>query len=212
VTPDIPGVGGPQLFGEQLWRYWLHRDPFKDWRTVSEAQFLVETHNLTQQFTPWLSGDHTDFKPFENQGGKLITTFGKNDQIIIPDGFTHYVNRVIKANGGPAKTQKFYRFFHFPEALHCGGAGMSMEPLFATLVNWVENGVAPDHVVAQVNPTRTRKVCVYPNTAVYNGTGSTDDEANFHCQTRTEDPYFETASEHTAGPKKGNNDIGNLPD
>ncbi len=81
--------------------------------------------------------------------------------------------------------------------------------------NWVEKGVAPDHLVAQVNATRTRKVCMYPNTPVYNGTGSTDDEANFSCQVNAQDNPAYLAEEagllDGEGPQKSNNDIGNLP-
>lgn len=54
-------------------------------------------------------------------------------------------------------------------------------------MKWVENGVAPDYVIAQVNSTRTRKVCMYPNTPAYTGSGSTDDEASFVCQTNAQD-------------------------
>ena len=53
--------------------------------------------------------------------------------------------------------------------------------LFNALTNWVEAAVPPDELVAQVNPTRTRRVCMYPNTPSYTGTGSTDDAANFVC-------------------------------
>jgi len=60
---------------------------------------------------------------------------------------------------------------------------MTNDVLFNALVNWVESGVEPDYLVAQVNATRTRKVCMYPNTPVYVGSGSTDDQANFYCQT-----------------------------
>ena len=59
-------------------------------------------------------------------------------------------------------------------------------------MNWVENGVAPDFVVGSQNlgggATRTRKVCMYPNVPVYNGSGSTDDQANFTCQVQNSDP------------------------
>ena len=92
---------------------------------------------------------------------------------------------------------------------------MTTDLLFNALVNWVENGVAPDNLVAQVNPTRTRKM--YPNTQVYNGSGSTDDQANFHCQTNAQDdPALLAASAVSTPaanpPLKGNHDIGNLPD
>ena len=92
---------------------------------------------------------------------------------------------------------------------------MSTTVLFNALVNWVENGNPPDFVVAQVNPSRTRKVCMYPNTPVYVGVGSTDDQANFYCQTNVQDDPALLAPEagllQGEGPLKGNHDIGNLP-
>jgi hypothetical protein len=57
---------------------------------------------------------------------------------------------------------------------------------------------------------------MYPNTQVYNGSGGTDDQANFHCQTNAQDdPALLAASAVSAPsnpPLKGNHDIGNLPD
>ena len=58
-------------------------------------------------------------------------------------------------------------------------------------------GVAPDSIVATGNrfpatvgpyaglgnTTRSRPLCAYPKVAVYDGSGSTDDEANFKCRT-----------------------------
>ena len=94
--------------------------------------------------------------------------------------------------GNYKETQKFYRFFPYPNAGHCGGAGLNAEALFSALVNWVENGVEPDSVIAQVSPTRTRKICMYPNAQVYNGTGSIDDQANFTCQEQKKDALIDT--------------------
>jgi hypothetical protein len=34
---------------------------------------------------------------------------------------------------------------------------------------------------------RTRKICMYPNVQVYNGSGSTDDEASFSCEEQNKD-------------------------
>jgi hypothetical protein len=36
--------------------------------------------------------------------------------------------------------------------------------------------------------TRSRPLCAYPQTAIYNGSGSTDDAANFHCGGNLETP------------------------
>src|SRR5262249_55048878 len=85
--------------------------------------------------------------------------------------------------------QNFYRYFRYPNAGHCGGAGINGTDLFNALVNWVENGVAPNSFVATVSTGRTRLICKFPDTQVYNGSGSTTAAANFHCQVNaTDDP------------------------
>ena len=70
-----------------------------------------------------------------------------------------------------------------------GGPSPIVDPqhdLLSALDAWVEKGVAPDRIIAArvVNGTtvRTRPLCPYPRKAVYTGTGSTDDAANFVCR------------------------------
>ena len=41
--------------------------------------------------------------------------------------------------------------------------------------------------MAQVSPTRTRKICKYPDVQVYTGSGSIDDHNSFTCQVRQYD-------------------------
>jgi feruloyl esterase len=213
ITPAA--TGAPTLFGEQINRYWVHKDPTFDWRSIDETEFLVEQHNLTKQFSQYIGSDTTNLHAFKGSGGKMIVSYGNQDQIIPPNGHYNYMQRLFAAMGGVANTQDFYRYYVFPNATHCGGAGMTTNVLFDALVNWVENGVAPDYVVAQVNATRTRKVCMYPNTPVYSGGGSTDDQASFSCKTNTQDDPALLAKEagllQGEGPLPGNHDIGNLP-
>jgi hypothetical protein len=61
----------------------------------------------------------------------------------------------------------------------------------AALQHWVEQGSAPDKIVASKyktdgNPSsgvdRTRPLCPYPQVARYQGSGSIDEAANFACQ------------------------------
>ena len=145
----------------------------------------------------------------------MLVAYGNADQVIPPNGHYNYMQRLFAKMGGVSETQEFYRYYVFPNATHCGGAGMSTNLLFDALVKWVENGIAPDHLVAQVNATRTRKVCMYPNTPVYVGAGSTDDQANFYCQIKAQDDPALLAQEagllQGEGPQPSNNDIGNLP-
>jgi len=61
----------------------------------------------------------------------------------------------------------------------------------AALERWVEQGAAPDKIIAtkykrDFNSSggiaRTRPLCPYPQVARYRGSGSIDDAANFVCR------------------------------
>ena len=85
---------------------------------------------------------------------------------------------------------------------HCS-AGLETDQfdLLTPLVQWVEQGVAPQAVVANAcgagagnpgglnselpdswSPTRTRPLCAYPSVATYKGSGSVEDAQNFSCK------------------------------
>jgi feruloyl esterase len=75
-----------------------------------------------------------------------------------------------------------------PGMQHCsGGPGPNSFDMLTALEDWVEKGKAPNRVVATHRTAagvvdRTRPLCVYPRVAVYSGSGSTDDAANFKCR------------------------------
>jgi len=213
LTPAA--TGAPTLFGEQINRYWVHRDPFFDWRSVSQAEFEDEQRTITRRFSQFIGSDNPDLSDFKRNGGKMIVSYGNFDQIIPPNGHYKYMQRLFDEMGGVRRTQDFYRYFVFPNATHCGGAGMTEAVLLNALTNWVENGVAPAHLVAQVNPTRTRKVCMYPNTPRYDGSGSTDDQASFSCKVNAQDDPALLAEEagllRGEGPLRGDYDIREVP-
>jgi feruloyl esterase len=65
----------------------------------------------------------------------------------------------------------------------------------SAVIKWVEQGVAPEKIVATKfdsagNPTRSRPVCAYPAEAAYNGSGDVNDAASFSCRT----PKFQERS------------------
>jgi feruloyl esterase len=77
--------------------------------------------------------------------------------------------------------------FMLPGVLHCaGGAGPDRADWTHAIEEWVEKNQAPERVIASKmsggKPVRTRPVCVYPQKAVYSGTGSIDEEQNFVCK------------------------------
>lgn len=174
-------------------KYWIHQNPTFDWHTVTESSFFTDMTTSINKFEEVIGSDEP-LKDFRKAGGKMITYHGLADQLIFPRGTYHYYNQVLQGNY--KETQKFYRFFPYPNNNHCGGGAgplIDAEGLFSTLVNWVENGVAPDYVVAkQTNPvTRTRKICMYPNTEIFTG-GNSDDQSSFQCQEQKKDDLIDT--------------------
>jgi hypothetical protein len=192
---SLLGLAGTTPFpiATDHFKYWIYQNPSFDWHTVTEASFSNDMLTSIAKFNDVIGTDD-DLNAFRNAGGKMITYHGLSDQLIPPRGTYHYYNTV--AQGNYQDTQNFYRFFPYPGNAHCGGGTgpqINAEALFSTLVNWVEGGVAPDYVVAsQASPARTRKICMYPNVPVYNGSGSTDDQASFHCEVRNADDLSDT--------------------
>ena len=172
--------------------HWDEHDLNFDWNTVSLAQYPQVAQDGSRNIA-----DVTDtFGPldtFKEHGGKLLTYVGANDQFIYPRGVINYYRTMAARYSGTGEPdfkalQRFYRLFRAPGVGHCGINSSGPIPVdpFGALVNWVEHGVAPDSLLASGGSAapasgRTRPICPYPQTAIYNGTGSTDDAANFHC-------------------------------
>jgi hypothetical protein len=144
---------------------------------------------------------------FKAHGGKLLTWVGASDQFIYPRGVINYYRQMASRysrNGDPdfLNLQKFYRLFRAPSVGHCGiaipfGGNGDNGPVpinpFGALVNWVEHGMAPETLLAAggLNAPatgRTRPLCPYPQTAIYNGSGSVDVASNWHCGGNLETP------------------------
>ena len=69
---------------------------------------------------------------------------------------------------------------------HCaGGPGTDTFDKVAAMEQWIENGQAPDKIIASHMTDgavdRTRPLCPYGKVAKWKGSGSTDDAANFAC-------------------------------
>lgn len=134
-----------------------------------------------------LDATSPDLSRFKARGGKIVSYVGWADPALNPMMSVGYYESVATTSGGSAAD--FYRMFMVPGMGHCsGGAGTSTFDAFTPLVQWVEKGTAPETIpasrVVDGKVVRTRPLCPYPQTAIYKGTGSTDDAANFSCGVR----------------------------
>ncbi|KAF3346046.1 Pyrimidine pathway regulatory protein 1 [Verticillium dahliae VDG2] len=125
------------------------------------------------------------------RGARILHYHGLQDPIISSDNSARYYNHVARTMGlTSAALDEFYRYFRISGLNHCaGGPGATFignravavaghEPernVLSAIVRWVEEGVAPDHILgtAYVNGTKTagvnfeRKHCKYPARNVY---------------------------------------------
>ncbi|HEX3766189.1 MAG TPA: tannase/feruloyl esterase family alpha/beta hydrolase [Kofleriaceae bacterium] len=147
-----------------------------------------------------INTDDPDLTRLQGSGAKVLSYHGLADVLIAPQGSINYFTRVADAAGGVAATQAFDRLFLIPGMGHCAGIGSATGvagpantansmplpvsgQLFAALVDWVENGKAPSSVVlSSADGSVSRPICMYPNRAVYSGTGSVTAAASYACQ------------------------------
>jgi feruloyl esterase len=138
---------------------------------------------------------------FKKHGGKLIMFHGWADPLIPSQGSIDYFSAVARSE---TRTHDYFRLFMAPGTWHCGsGPGPNVfggvlnqggpndadHNILSALVRWVEEGQAPERVIATkfVNDVPAqgivmqRPLCVFPKIAEYKGSGDTADAESFVC-------------------------------
>jgi hypothetical protein len=138
----------------------------------------------------------TSFGPFVANGGRMIVFHGTADPVFSALDTIAWHERFRSAHGAAA--DRHARLFLVPGMNHSrGGPATDQMDMVDALVAWVEQGQAPQAVVARArgpgsavpnpevpaswSPTRTRLLCPYPQVARYQG-GGTESAASFRCQ------------------------------
>lgn len=163
---------------------------------------VMEQDDTARQFLqPILSSVNPDLRPFKAHGGKMIQYAGWADSAIAPENGLNYYRKVTQTIGDP---HDFYRVFMVPGMAHCGGGagpnafgnGTSNGPvidadhdLVKALERWVEQGLAPDRIIAThymsndpAQPVQfQRPLCPYPQRAEYLGNNDPSNAESFKC-------------------------------
>jgi hypothetical protein len=123
----------------------------------------------------------TDLSALRGRGAKVIAYHGVSDAIFSVNDTTAWYEGLQAASGGDASS--FARYFPVPGMAHCGGGPSTDQfDLLTALVAWVENGDAPERVIAYArgpgnpggvnpdvpsewSPNRSRPLCPYPKVA-----------------------------------------------
>jgi feruloyl esterase len=181
-------AGGPRplSIADDHYKFVVFKNPAWDFKTLNFDKDLELADRIDGGFG--LNANDPNIKAFAARQGKILIYHGWNDQLISPMNSINYLKAVESALGGPSRTADTMRLFMVPGMAHCaGGDGTATFDMVKALEQWVEQRQPPARIVASrfENNTlvRTRPLCPYPAVARYSGSGSTDDAANFACQT-----------------------------
>lgn len=163
-----------------------------------EAPKIFATDNLYKESGISLMSppNATQLDELRNRGGKIIVVHGTSDPIFsIDDTAAWYRELDLRHRGG---ANSFARFFPVPGMGHSrGGPATDQFDALSALVDWVEQGKAPDSILAASrgpgNPgganadvpsswptNRTRPLCPYPLVARYKS-GDKEQASSYHC-------------------------------
>ncbi len=204
ITGSAPTKGAAQFFfSTQTFANMVYNNPAWDFKSFN----LEKDGKLAdEKLASTLNATDPNLKAFRAHGGKLIIYHGWSDAALSPVNTIHYFQSVV-SKLGQRDAGSFIRLFMVPGMQHCaGGPGPSsfgstvtttqsdaQHDMSAALERWAEEGTAPEQIIAakrsspdpKVPAVRTRPLCPYPQVARYNGSGSTDDAANFVCTVET---------------------------
>jgi hypothetical protein len=197
TPPVVTPVAGPDGQEAFIFHYNFDTDAPKIFASTPEYP-----ESAMEYMTGTRSGPSPSLGKFRKHDGKMIMYDSVNDGIFSGVDLVTYYNKLDKTMHHAGN---FARLFMIPNMAHCGGGPGTTDfnaNMLTAITGWVEQGVAPEEIVAantnksspfpssapfdpqvaQNFPTGgTRPLCAYPRQAHYKGTGSPRDAANFAC-------------------------------
>ena len=176
-----------------LFRHLLGKERWE----IGQMTFDRDPADAERRLGVVINATNPDLRAFAENGGKLIIYHGWSDEAVPATGTINYLEKV-KRFMGAERVDRFVRLFLVPGMHHCfGGHGPSLfnnvtapttprdrsRDIAAALEAWVEDGVAPQSLIAveAENPfealfdlpraisRRTGLLCPYPKVARLRG-------------------------------------------
>ncbi|KAH8664207.1 feruloyl esterase B precursor [Xylariales sp. PMI_506] len=219
VFPGMPYGADPVVLMSEVipisigyFRNWVYNDTDWDYTKFTYA----DVQNAVQIDPGDASADDYDLSTYRNRGGKIVMYHGIADPLITSESSKLFHSKITRRMGAmPDVTiSDFYRLFLVPGMGHCSqaavapwyiaGGGQTIagathsvpgfedadHDVILALMRWVENGTAPEKIIATkfVNDSAAqgvqnqRPLCVYPEQAMYTGSGNTSLPENWECR------------------------------
>ncbi len=125
-----------------------HEDPafvLEDFDPIHDQAALARHAAPVELPTP-------DFSRFAENGARLIIYHGWQDVPLRSRDTVDFIAEAAELSGGQGVMEEFSRTYMVPNMLHCaGGTGGWVADYVTPMVDWVENGNAPDSIVG-TNP------------------------------------------------------------
>jgi feruloyl esterase len=173
----------PVGYAADYFKYIVFKDPAWDPKSLNYDAHVAQAG---QGGNLIFDADEADLSAFTRRGGKLILYQGWGEPGIPPANLVRYYGQMQSQT---SNAKDALRLFMVPGMGHCGGGtGVNTFDMVTPLDRWVTGGTAPAEIpasrVRNGVSDRTRPLCAYPQIAVYKGTGSLEDAANFSCGVR----------------------------
>ncbi len=196
--------------GDHMNYLFYEEDPGVAVPDVRDINYQAKTSGVMPEFH-WIDWDINDFfsgkgdlmksitdandpdlsRYLIDAGGKMLIYHGLVDTLIVATDTINYYNDMVDTTfgGSMASAQDSARMYLAPGMGHCrGGPGPDTWDKLVPLVDWVENGIVPDSIVAthqddNGDVDNERPLCTYPAQARYVGpTGGADNPANWRAE------------------------------
>lgn len=180
-APNTFGLNIPSInyaFGIGTLRYFSYNDP-----SYILNNFNLQTNLQDLSISPGginareiLHAD-TNLNKFVSKGGKIIVMHGLADWVIPAPNSIKYYKSVDRDRDNKRDIDRFLRLYLVPGLFHFNSFGSGHDPnapthmkVLEALENWVENGKAPQELIAsRINASNqvdmTRPICPYPQIA-----------------------------------------------